>query len=450
MYNRMMKTELLAVLLAIIPSMSTAMGTHPAPRQAVEAELRKFVEEGGAPGLAAALITPEGVTYFSSGVVAGEPGRKLDENTQFQVASISKLLTSVAMADMVREGRLSLDDPADKYLPKEYRLPILGGKAITLRTLATHTSGLPSSDRSDKERKNAVRYGWDYALKYLSKVKLGSVPGAKFNYSNSGMALLGHVLELRDGRPYEKLVSDRVLHPQGMDSTWVTRPPGAQKPVVDFEIGIFAPAGGYSSNAVDLAKFVQGALGRAPLPLMKSFELTFPGQGNDTGGRPLHLGWHEDGGPARLSHTGLSHAYLGIDLEKKVGVVILCTDQTLLINPLGSAALAALGGGRAEFPRPRKTVKMPAATLEKYTGVYALDNSGGKVTVTSDSARGILLLSFDGRVKFPMWAEKEDFYYCKEWKCDMEFPALVNGQAPSVRLTMDNWTGDYTRTASGR
>lgn len=426
------------------------MGARPAPRQAIEAELKSFVAEGGAPGLAAALVTPEGVTYFSTGVVAGEPERKLDETTQFQVASISKLLTTAAMADMAREGKLALDDRADKYLPSEFPLPTLGGKAVTLRGLATHTSGLPSSDRDDKARKNAVKYGWNYALKHLSKVKLGSVPGEKFNYSNSGMALLGHVLELRDGRPYERLVADRVLKPLGMESTWVTRPKGAQKPVIDFEIGIFAPAGGYSSNAIDLARFAEGALGRAPLPLMTSLEMTFSGQGKDSGGRPLHLGWHEDGAPTRLSHTGLSHAYLGIDLEKKVGVVILCTDQTMLINSLGTAALVTLGGGRVEFPRPRRIMKMPVATLEKYTGVYALENGGGRITVTSDSGRGLLLLSFDGKAKFPMWGEKEDFYYCREWHCDMKFPKLVNGQAPGVQLIMDSWTGEYTRTTAGK
>ena len=402
------------------------------------------------PGLAAALIAPQGTSFFSFGRIAGEPERKLDEHTQIQVASISKLLTTVAMADLVREGLLSLDDPAEKYLPNGSHLPSMAGKVITLRNLATHTSGLPSADRNDQERANAVKYGWDYALNYLSKVELGSVPGAKFNYSNAGMALLGHVLELREGRPYEESVARRVLHPLGMESTWVTRPPGAEKPVIDFNIGIFAPAGGFSSNAADLAKFAAGALGQAPPSLMKSLLLTYPGQGKDGSGRPLHLGWHEEGNPNRLSHTGLSHAYLGVDLDKKVAVVILCTDQTQMINGMGSAALSILGGENVDFPRPRKVLNIPAEILEKYSGVYTMTDSDGTITVTSDPGRGLLLLSFDGKTNFPMWAEKEDSYYCREWHCDMKFPGLVNGKAPSVQVTMDSWAEVYTRMAQSK
>jgi len=222
MYNpqmRILNRKLLALLIALFPSLSTSMGTKPVPREDIENHLRRFVEEGGVPGLTAAMITPKGTTFFSCGVIPGEPGRKLDEHTQFQVASISKLLTTVAMADMKREGLLDLDDNADKFLPKEFKLPTLGGKSITIRTLATHTSGLPTADRSDKERANAVKFGWKYMLKYISTVKLGSVPGNKFNYSNAGMALLGHVLELRDSRPYENLVTARVLKPLGMNDT---------------------------------------------------------------------------------------------------------------------------------------------------------------------------------------------------------------------------------------
>ena len=440
MTNKTVKA-LFILLITLSASFSSAMGTKPNPRQAVEKNLRKFVEAGGVPGLTAALITPEGITYYSYGVFAEEPGKKLDEKTQFRVASISKLLTTATMGDMLREKKFQLDDRADKYLPEQFKLPTKGGKAVTIRTLVSHTSGLPAPK---KEGWGDAYPNWDALLKEWKAGKLETIPGTKFRYSNEGMSLLGHVMEIIDGHSYEQLVKARVLGPLGMKDTWVT-PPGEKvhKPY------LFAHAGGFSSNAVDLAKFAAGAVGQAPKSLLASLELTYTPQGKVRDGRPLHLGWNEEGTPRRLSHCGRNHAYLGIDLDKKVAVVIICTDQTTLIGDIGNASVSILGGSKVDFPKPRRVIKLAPQTLEKYTGVY-LEKTGGLVTVTSNSSLGVLELSFAGQGKSQMWAEKEDSYYCKEWACDMKFPALVNGQAPGVSVIMPHWTGEYTRTVSGK
>jgi CubicO group peptidase (beta-lactamase class C family) len=429
------------LLIALVSSISGAMGSKPTPQQAVEKQLRKFVEAGGVPGLTAALVTPEGTTYYSYGVFADEPGKKLDENTQFRVASISKLLTTVTMGDLIREKKFQLDDRADKYLPPEFKLPTRDGKAVTIRALVSHTSGLPAPK---KPGWGEAYPDWNALLKEWKGGKLETTPGTKFRYSNEGMSLLGHVMEVIDGHPYEDMVKARVLDPLGMNNTWVTSPGEKTS-----RSSLFAPAGGFSSNAVDLAKFAAGAVGKAPASLLESMELTYPPQGKDRDNRPLHLGWNEEGNPRRLSHCGRNHAYLGIDLDKKVAVVIICTEQTTLIGDLGFAAVSALGGAKVDFPHPRRVIKLPAQTLEKYTGIYR-DKDGGLVTVTSNSSLGILELAFAGQGKSQMWAEKEDSYYCKEWSCEMKFPALVNGQAPGVSVIMPHWTGEYTRTVSGK
>ena len=441
--------EITAFLRTLFPSLPGAGGIRRSTRQPIESGLKDFVEGGGIPGLSAAFITAEGAEYFSRGIDPENPGAPLTEVTQFQVASISKLLTTTVLADLVREGGLSLDDPAEKYLPANVRLPSRNGKVITLRTLATHTSGLPAAGRGDAERAKSVKLGWDYELQVIAAQKLPTDPGARFNYSNMGMSLLGHILEIRSKTPYEQLVARRVLLPLGMDNTWITRPAGSASPIHDFDIGIYSPAGGYSSNARDLAKFAAGALGKAPAPLLGSLNLTFTPQGRDDGGRFLHLGWHEEGQPSLLSHTGLQHAYLGIDLERKVGLVLLCTAQTAQINGLGLAALQVLGGGKAEFPRPRPVIRLSPGTLEKYTGAYRQGEKGGTIAVTSDPDRDILLLSFDGGTNYPMWAQTQSLFYCREWKCDMQFPDPVDGKAPSAAIFMDSWSGEYARTDSG-
>jgi D-alanyl-D-alanine-carboxypeptidase/D-alanyl-D-alanine-endopeptidase len=411
------------------------------PQKAVELGLRQFVEAGGVPGLAAAFVTPQGVQYYSFGAAAEEPKRVLDEHSEFAVASISKLFTTLALSDLVREGKLRFEDTVDQHLSGGLKLPGKGGKTVTLANLATHTSGIPT----DSNWAEVSAKSWDYALKHYYQKPLVSVPGANFKYNNLGMALLGHVGELVDGRPYEEMVQARVLRPLGMRDTWVTPPAGAKAPMGDLKAGILAPAGGFSSNAVDLAKFAAAALGGAPGGLDKAFEISFAPQGQDEGGRHLHLGWHQEDRPTQLNHTGRNNIYLGIDLKRQVAMVILCTDQTLQIGGLGHAALVAWGGGKSDFPKPEKIVTLSAEELQAYTGEYRMEGAG-TVQLKADPKRGVLLLALDGKGESVLWPGPDRSFHCKEWHCDLSFTPAT-GKASQVKVALDSWSGNYLRVA---
>src|SRR5678815_2448349 len=79
-------------------------------------------------------------TVFSS---SAKPGVALDENTVFEIGSLTKTFTATNLADMVLRGEVSLDDLASKYLPASVKMPSRNGRQITLLDLVTHTSGLP-------------------------------------------------------------------------------------------------------------------------------------------------------------------------------------------------------------------------------------------------------------------------------------------------------------------
>lgn len=80
----------------------------------------------------AAMITPEGTDFFPYGSISENPERTLDEHTQFAVASISKLFTTLALVELMREGKLRFEDTVDTHLPAGIQLPSKEGKAITL------------------------------------------------------------------------------------------------------------------------------------------------------------------------------------------------------------------------------------------------------------------------------------------------------------------------------
>lgn len=402
---------------------------------------------GGAPGMAAALIADGKVTYFSRGI-SDLTGQKFDQDSTCFTASIGKLFTTLALTDMVREGLLDLDGQAAKYV--DARLPESGGKKVTLRNLATHTSGLPQNDQIWE----ASKKGWKEVFKVLGKSKLDTVPGQKFSYSGLGMSLLGHVEEVRAGKPYDQVVKERVLAPLGMDHTSTRAPVDgpALKRFNNLKPDLWTPAGGWLTTTADLARFAQAALGSASETLNAAFEMSFPVQFKDEAGSPMFLGWHawDPGHPRRLYHTGTNHAYLGVDLDKKVAVVIVLADETVLINGFGDSVLVALGGGKPVWNMPHEAVKLPAQSLALLVGDY-LFKDGGKVSVESDPSLGILLLNFAGKgEKWKMWPDKDGVFHCKEWHLDLKFPHSVGGQAQSLTLEMDNFTGEYKRVAGAR
>ena len=168
-----------------------------------------------ATGIVVGVIDSMGSRIVSYGTMGLSDRRPVNGDTVFDVGSITKVLTALLLADMAQRGEVSLDDPAAKYLDaKKVKLPERGGKQITLIDLATHTSGLPlrptnlvSKDPNDKYRGYTV----DLMYECLSSFTLPRDIGTKYEYSNIGYGLLGHVLEKRMGKPYG-VSSKAALH----------------------------------------------------------------------------------------------------------------------------------------------------------------------------------------------------------------------------------------------
>ncbi len=94
-------------------------------------------------GIVVGVIEPQGRRVIAYGSVNQGDARPLNGDTIFEIGSVTKVFTSLLLADMVQRGEVALADPVAKYLPADVRVPERGGRVITLVDLSTHTSGLP-------------------------------------------------------------------------------------------------------------------------------------------------------------------------------------------------------------------------------------------------------------------------------------------------------------------
>ncbi len=162
-------------------------------------------------------------------------GESPNDHTLYEIASLTKTFTGTLLAKAILDNKVGLDDDIRKYLPESYPNLEFSGQPITFRDLVTHTSGLPNMFPDRPElfenpnwdelpfRINEIQAGFTTKqfLAELHKVKLDTVSGHKFSYSNAGANLLGYSLERIFQRSYKDLIKNNILEPLKMNNTHV-------------------------------------------------------------------------------------------------------------------------------------------------------------------------------------------------------------------------------------
>ncbi|NJS12022.1 MAG: beta-lactamase family protein [Microcoleus sp. CSU_2_2] len=267
--------------------------------------------------------------------------------TIYEIGSVTKVFTSTLLACLVNEGTIKLDDSVCNFLSELPQFP----PAITLRHLATHTSGLP---RLPKNLWRSVLKNFNnpyaaYTSKdlyaYLRKFKLTAKIG-QFNYSNLGMGLLGQVLERITQKPYEQLIKQYITHPLGLSDTCITLTDEQQQRLApghtdngkltsNWDLPTLAGAGALRSTGDDLLKFLDANIHTEISHLQQAFESCHTMQipeksSNDKSFISGGLGWfivrlNESEDPI-LWHNGATggyQSYLGLIKGRCLGIVVL-------------------------------------------------------------------------------------------------------------------------------
>lgn len=359
---------------------------------AIRAFLERRVEvEKRDVGIVVGIVDEHGSRIVSCGKMDNGTDQEVNGDTLFDIASITKPFTGLLLQDMIERREMKLDDPVAKYMPKSVKMPTHNGKQITLRHLATHTSGLPhfagnlNPKRVDQPFAN---YTVDELNAFLAGYQLTHDPGTKFEYSSLGAGLLGHVIALKAGSDYESLVVDRICRPLRMDSTRITVTPELKarfatghnrfgEAVPSWERQTQLGGSALRSTANDMLKFVSANLGFTPSSLTPIMEKTHTLRLDQTLGMDLGLAWIITRWPQEreiIWHAGGAPGYVtfaAFDKARRRGVVILSSSWDLDVVTMG---FLLLGSEWQPDKRPKET-KISSQIYDSSVGQYELSPS---------------------------------------------------------------------------
>lgn len=322
----------------------------------ITAALQPFVDEHALAGAVALVADKDRILSLNAVGYSDVASRlPMTADALFWIASQSKPITATALMMLVDEGKLSLDDPVEKYLPEfkgqwlsvehddQHMLLKRPNHPITVRNILSHTSGLPFA--SPMEQPTLDTLPLRLAVRSYAMLPLQFQPDSKYQYANAGINTAGRLIEVLSGMPYETFLQTRLFDPLKMKDTtfWPTKrqiarlakpyKPNADKSdleettitqlkyPLDDRTRQPMPAGGLFSTAADMARFCQmilngGAyLGRRYVSESAVRQMTTK-QTADGIPEAYGLGWSTGGGG--YGHGGAYATNMNIDPKRGI------------------------------------------------------------------------------------------------------------------------------------
>lgn len=384
-------------------------------------QLEKFIFEKVSqtrlPGATIALVKDQQVIWSHAvGYKDIERGFAATPNTLYCIGSVTKSFTVLAVMKLIEEGKLSLQDPIDKYVPFPVK-PF--GEPIRIWHLLSHTSGIPALGHAEAVIRSAIGDSDKWIPASSSSDLLAFLqdagdwvlnkPGERWYYLNEGYDLIGAVIAAVSGMSFVDYVRQHVLLPLGMERSYfrkedvekdldvaipyITTQEGKRIPST-YPYGSINAAGGLISSVLDMAKVVsmylnQGAcangqfLTPASLAEMQTPRIPTPQKEGAFGQYEYALGLGvlpDFLGRRLVGHSGsvgTATAYMGFIPEEKIGVVVLVNGGGYAPSMLGQYGLAMLLG---EDPEALPFVKNDRI-LSKLSGNYETYQGTTKVQV---------------------------------------------------------------------
>lgn len=383
-----MKPALARAIVAVAISTAlpiAAAGAQPATAP-IDNALRSAVERGEVPGVVALVTNREGVLYQGAfGVADVDTKRPMAVDSMFRIASMTKAITSLALMQLVEQGKLTIEDPVEKFLPEMAGLKVFesfdpatgayklrpASRPVTVRHVLTHTSGLGYGFTSATVRDFKPTAG----EKYPFGAPLLFDPGEQWIYGTS-TDVVGRLVETISGQKLEAYFRQHIFEPLKMADTSYTVPEAkalrmvagqrragermdgaitVQSPQPSLTVANPSGGGGLASTVDDYGRFVrallnggvldgarilkaetvalmgQNAIGDVKVPALKSAmpnseDFTFIADGRDKWGLGFLITVDQVPGkrsPGSLSWGGISNTYFWIDPSRGIGGVIM-------------------------------------------------------------------------------------------------------------------------------
>jgi len=410
------------------------------------------------------LIAEKGkVIYSHSFGLANETTKnKLNENSIFELASCSKQFTAMAIMILKEKGKLSLDDKITKYIPE-----LSNYNGITIRNLLNHTGGLPDymelmDSLFDKSKiannKDIIQIFSKYQPKILFE------PNTKYEYSNTGYALLASIIEKASGLTYADYLSKTIFKPLKMKNTFVYTRRLSPKKIDNYALGYvysdslkkyFLPDelketymviwldgvvgdGTVNSTINDLLKWDRALYTNKLLTQEGVKEVFEVATLKDESKTKYGFGWGiEDNADFGIitSHSGGWPGYVTF-IERHI-----TNDKTIIIlqnHDNVSIPVKSIRSILYNKPLPvqkiRKEIIITTEQLERFVGVYEVEKDFEiKISLDNDQ----LFAQLTGQNAFPIFAESEMLFFLKVVDAQIQFEKNENGEILNLFILQD-------------
>lgn len=307
----------------------------------VDAVVKPYIQNSANAGISIGIVQNNETTFYHYGETKKETASLPNNNTIYEIGSISKTFTGYLLAQSINSKKINLDDDIRNYMVAKYPNLEFEGKPILIKHLVNHTSTLPRLPANLDQQPNFdienpyANYSKEMISKYLQELVLKAQPGITQEYSNLGMALLAIILENKYRKTYNALLKTYITLPLKMKNTFENVP---KQQKVNFATGYsasgvevkhwdlvnFVGAGGIKSTIQDMILYLQENMSGINSNIVLSHELTFESDKQSTGFAWMvnkmkdnnTFIWHNGG-------TGGFTSFCGFIKEKQTGIVIL-------------------------------------------------------------------------------------------------------------------------------
>lgn len=366
------KSHLLCVLVAFILMASSCSFFQPYenPRTTIESRM----DDLNAVGMQVACVSAEGPTWLENyGYSDLETGVLVDNNTMFQIASISKTIVATTLMGAVEDGILELDTDINDYLSVDFKVqhPDYPDQKITPRMLASHSAGIGSlifthdyGEHTFHWKNNESYMNLNYYLseflfpggEYYSEDSWIAKPGTSTNYSNEGIALLAYVIEsalqnqeVSVVKTFQGYCQERILTPLRMNGYWFLGDiPDSYDLAIPYSIATGKalpftappawPSGSFTTSASEYAKLIEMILNKGNFRKQRILSETSINEMLKIQKGNYAIVWNKNGvkvnGNSFLSHNGGLdgvHTDVYLDIENKLGFIVF--SNTDFVHP---------------------------------------------------------------------------------------------------------------------
>jgi CubicO group peptidase (beta-lactamase class C family) len=312
----------------------------------VDSVVSGFMQNSANCGLSIAVIQNGNTFFYHYGEVKKNEKQLPSNSTIYEIGSLTKTFTGLLFANAIADNKLGLEDDIRKYLPAECSKLMYNNIPVTVKHLLTHTSRIPRIPENIDKQENFdelnpyKNYNKKMVYEYLSTLKLDTLPGIKMDYSNTGMALLGIILENVYKQPLESLYAKYITTPMEMKHTFVKVPknelssfaPGYNAKGIEtphWDLGDQVAAGGLRSTIADMSTYLRDHINEQSAIIRNSHEVQF-----EKNKQSVAYAWFVQptkSGNTLVWHNGGTYgftSFCGFVKEKKAGVVVLSNSGT--------------------------------------------------------------------------------------------------------------------------